>query len=219
MWHPQGANSALLKLTTSPVEALSTTDTFKFYGVPSLVMQTAVTTSGESLTSYFLPQGSSEVGWSNIDLLSPNQFLSLYWAELNSSTSNMTREFNLTFPAYPGWVGTSGLNGSYLSPSGYFFGNVNFTTSGLNDTFTFTNTNSSASSTLGPIVNGLELFSLSDTRILITNPQDGELFCILKNLSICGHHTTTGCAACIFMMHMHVLYEIGDVKAALNYEK
>ena len=127
---------------TAPIEALSTTDTIKFVrrGIKLLSPPPARAVHD---TSCHRPA----VGRLDGQTL-------IYCPQINGC--HFTGR--VTVPAWPNGFGASLLNGSYLSPGGYFLGDVNFTP---DDTFSLTNANSSAPSTLGPIVNGLELFSLS----------------------------------------------------------
>jgi hypothetical protein len=140
------------------------------------VLQTAVTTSGPELISYFLPSG-----WPGMKSDSWLKWIFVYWVELNSSTGNLTRDFNITLPALTGLPGSSALNGSFLSEDGYEYWDLpSVTATGDNATIILTKTQ--PSSPLGPILNAMEYFSKSDARNSRTDLQDGELFSIRELL-------------------------------------
>jgi len=97
--------------------------------------------------------------------------MTLYLAELNPNASNSSREFYVEIPGYsPTWlvnplVDGGGLGG-VLEPE--YFGIVSYYVSLFK--------NQSISTALGPLVNALEIFELSQNQsAILTNEQDSKL--------------------------------------------
>jgi len=156
-WFPIKSNSSYVQ-STAQVEALNATGIVNVTFPPNAVMNTALTTNGTMTIN--IPFTSTYT-W----------FMTLYLAELNPNASNSSREFYVEIPGYsPTWlvnplVDGGGLGG-VLEPE--YFGIVSYYVSLFK--------NQSISTALGPLVNALEIFELSQNQsAILTNDQDSKL--------------------------------------------
>ncbi|KAH8931619.1 hypothetical protein BDL97_19G032000 [Sphagnum fallax] len=153
-WFPVKSDSSHVQ-STAQVEALTATNIVNATFPPKTVMDTALTTNGTCMT---------------IDIPFPQSyiwFMILYWSELNPNASASSRQF---------YVGVPGYETQFVNPL------VN--TSGLGEIFHLVYSgpvpnyvrlfkNLSISTALGPLVNALEIFELSQNQfVTLTNEQD-----------------------------------------------
>jgi hypothetical protein len=97
-------------------------------------------------------------------------FIALYLAELNPNASNSSREFYVGAPGYP----TSEVNP--LVDGGGLGGILEIENYGIMPNYVSLYKNQSISAALGPLVNALEIFELSqDQFAILTNEQDSKL--------------------------------------------
>ncbi len=155
-WFPVKSDSSYVQ-STAQVEALTATNIVNATFPPKTVMDTALTTNGTCMT---------------IDIPFPQSyiwFMILYWSELNPNASASSRQF---------YVGVPGYETQFVNPL------VN--TSGLGEIFHLVYSgpvpnyvrlfkNLSISTALGPLVNALEIFELSQNQfVTLTNEQDSK---------------------------------------------
>ncbi|CAK9869574.1 unnamed protein product [Sphagnum jensenii] len=153
-WFPIKSGSPYVQ-STAQVEALTATNIVHAVFPPETVMDTALTTNGTCMIIDIpLPQSSI---W----------FMTLYWSELNPNASASSRQF---------YVGVPGNETQFVNPF------VN--TSGLGEIFHLSYSgpvpnyvslfkNLTTSTALGPLVNALEIFELSQNQfVTLTNEQD-----------------------------------------------
>jgi hypothetical protein len=140
------------------VEALTGTGIVNAAFPPEAVMNTALTTNGTMTISI---RFTHPYIW----------FMRLYLAELNPNASNSSREFYVGVPGYsPTWlvnplVETGGLGGLF---------DIEYHGTVPNYISLFKN--QSISAALGPLVNALEIFELSQNQsAILTNEQDSKL--------------------------------------------
>ncbi|CAM6018927.1 unnamed protein product [Sphagnum balticum] len=153
-WFPIKSGSSYVQ-STAQVEALTATNIVNATFPPKTVMDTALTTNGTCMT---------------IDIPFPHSyicFMKLYWSELYPNASASSRQF---------YVGVPGNETQFVNPL------VN--TSGLGEIFDLPYSgpvpnyvrlfkNLSISTALGPLVNALEIFELSQNQsVTLTNEED-----------------------------------------------
>jgi hypothetical protein len=108
----------------------------------------------------------------NIPFTQPySWFMTLYLAELNPNASNSSREFYVGVPGYsPTLLVNPVVNGSGLG------GYVDIDYHGEVPNYISLFKNQSISTALGPLVNALEIFELSQNQsAILTNEQDSKL--------------------------------------------
>jgi hypothetical protein len=156
-WFPIKSNSSYVQ-STAQVEALTATGIVKAPFPPEAVMNTALTTNGTMTIN--IPFTDAYI-W----------FMTLYLAELNPNASNSSREFYVGVPGYNRtWevnplVDGGGLGGVYEIE---YYGTV--------PNYVILFKNESISTALGPLVNALEIFELSQNQsAILTNEQDSKL--------------------------------------------
>jgi hypothetical protein len=151
-WFPVKSDSSYVH-STAQVEALTATNIVNATFPPKTVMDTALTTNGTCMT---------------IDIPFPQSyiwFMILYWSELNPNASASSRQFYVGVPGYETqFVNTSGLGENFhLSYPGRVPNYVSLFK------------NLSISTALGPLVNALEIFELSQNQfVTLTNEQDSK---------------------------------------------
>jgi len=156
-WFPIERNSSYVQ-STAQIEALTATDIVNVIFPPEAVMNTALTTNGTMTINVPFTHAYT---W----------FMTLYLAELNPNASNSSREFYVGVPGYSHtWVVNPLVDGGGLG--GFFeieyYGVVPYYVSLFK--------NQSISTALGPLVNALEIFELSQNQsAILTNEQDSKL--------------------------------------------
>jgi hypothetical protein len=97
--------------------------------------------------------------------------MTLYLAELNPNAGNSSREFYVGIPGYsPTWLVNPLLDGGGLG------GLEDIGYDGTVPNYISLFKNQSISTALGPLVNGLEIFELSQNQsAILTNEQDSKL--------------------------------------------
>ncbi|CAM6034643.1 unnamed protein product [Sphagnum compactum] len=152
-WFPIKSNSSYVQ-STEQVEALTATSIVNALFPPEAVMNTALTTNGTMTID--MPFNHTYI-W----------FMRLYFAELNPNASNSSREFYLGVPGYSHtWVLNPLVDGGGL---GGFIGIYYY---GVVPNYISLFKNQSISTALGPLVNALEIFELSQNPAILTNEQD-----------------------------------------------
>ncbi len=154
------SNSSYVQ-STAQVEALTATSivnvTFPF--PPKAVMNTALTTNGPMTIT--IPFSHASI-W----------FTTLYLAELNPNASNSSREFYVwAVPRYSRtWLVNPLVDGGGLG------GVYEIEYDGIAPNYLALFQNQSISTALGPLVNALEIFELSQNQFaILTNEQDSKL--------------------------------------------
>ncbi len=154
-WFPIKSDSSYVQ-STAQVEALTATNIVNTVFPPKTVMDTALTTNGTCIIDIPFPHGYI---W----------FMKLYWSELYPNASASSRQFYVGVPGYETQfvdrlVNTSGL--------GEIF---NLSYSGPVPNYVSLFKNLSISTALGPLVNALEIFELSQNQsVTLTNEQDSK---------------------------------------------
>ncbi|CAN5959541.1 unnamed protein product [Sphagnum jensenii] len=153
-WFPIKSNSSYVQ-STAQVEALKANGIVNARFPPEAVMNTALTTNGTMTIN--IPFTHAYI-W----------FMTLYLAELNPNATASSREFYVGVPGYsPTWlenplVKTGGLGGLFELE---YHGTV--------PNYISLFKNQSISTALGPLVNALEIFELSQNQsAILTNEQD-----------------------------------------------
>jgi hypothetical protein len=156
-WFPIKSNSSYVQ-STAQVEALTATGIVNATFPPEAVMNTALTTNG--IITINIPF-THAYDWS----------MTLYFAELNPNASASSREFFVGVPGYsPTWFVNPLVDGGRL---GGVFG---FEYDGIVPNYVSLFKNQSISTPLGPLVNALEIFELSQNQsAILTNEQDSKL--------------------------------------------
>jgi len=156
-WFPITSNSPYVQ-STAQVEALTATGIVNVIFLPEAVMNTALTTNG---TMTIAVPFTHAYNW----------FMTLYLAELNPNARNSSREFYVRVPGYTHtWVVNPLVDGGGLG--GVF--EIKF--DGIVPYYVSLFKNQSISTALGPLVNALEIFELSQNRsAILTNEQDSKL--------------------------------------------
>jgi hypothetical protein len=156
-WFPIKSNSSYVQ-STAQVEALTATGIVNAPFPPEAVMNTALTTNGTMTIN--IPFTHAYI-W----------FMTLYLAELNPNASNSSREFYLGVPGYSHtWELNPLVDGGGL---GQF---VDIDYHGIVPNYLSLFKNQSISTALGPLVNALEIFELSQNQsAILTNEQDSKL--------------------------------------------
>jgi len=97
--------------------------------------------------------------------------MTFYLAELNQNASNSSREFYVGVPGYsPTWVVNPLVDGGGLG------GSFEIDYYGIVPNYVRLFQNQSISTALGPLVNALEIFELSQNQFaILTNEQDSKL--------------------------------------------
>jgi hypothetical protein len=156
-WFPIKSNSSYVQ-STAQVEALTANGIFNKSFPPEAVMNTALTTNGTMTINIPYTQAYT---W----------FMTLYLAELNLNATASSREFYVRVPGYsPTWlvnplVQTGGLGGLF-----------ELEYHGIVPNYVSLFKNQSISTALGPLVNALEIFELSQNQsAILTNEQDSKL--------------------------------------------
>ncbi|CAK9864699.1 unnamed protein product [Sphagnum jensenii] len=174
-WFPIKSNSSYV-VSKAQVEALTGTGIVNATFAPEAVMNTALTTNGTMMTINI--PGTDAYNW----------FMTLlYVAELNPNAGIASRQFYLKVPAYsPTWLvnpfvdGGDGGGVGEVNKIGYY---------GIVQNYIELFTNQSISTELGPLVNALEIFELSQNPFaILTNEQDtlaiGEIKSSYGNLGV-----------------------------------
>jgi hypothetical protein len=156
-WFPIKSNSSYIQ-STAQVEALTATGIVNATFPPDAVMNTALTTNGTMTINIPFTHAY-------------NWFMTLYMAELNPNAGNSSREFYLGVPGYsPTWLVNPLVDGGGL---GGVYGIDYY---GIVPNYVILFKNQSISTALGPLVNGLEIFELSQNQsAILTNEQDSKL--------------------------------------------
>jgi len=156
-WFPIQPDSSYGQ-STAQIEALTATGIVNAPFPPEAVMNTALTTNGTMTIN--IPFAHAYT-W----------FMTLYLAELNPNATASSREFYVGVPGYsPTWlvnllVETGGLGGLFEIE---YHGTV--------PNYISLFKNQSISTPLGPLVNALEIFELSQNQsVILTNEQDSKL--------------------------------------------
>jgi hypothetical protein len=156
-WFPIKSNSSYVQ-STAQVEALTAPDIVNATFPPEAVTNTALTTNGTMTIS--IPYTHAYI-W----------FMTLYMAELNPNAGNSSREFYL---GVPGYNDTWELNP--LVDGGGLGGVLGIEYYGIVPNYVILFKNQSISTAFGPLVNGLEIFELSQNQYaILTNEQDSTL--------------------------------------------
>jgi hypothetical protein len=153
-WFPIKSNSSYVQ-STAQVEALTATGIVNAIFPPEAVMNTALTTNGTMTINIPFTHA---YNWS----------MRLYLAELNPNASNSSREFYVGVPGYsPTWLVNPLVDGGGLGG----FEEIDYDGTVPNYISLFKN--QSISTALGPLVNALEIFELSQNQsAILTNEQD-----------------------------------------------
>jgi hypothetical protein len=156
-WFPIKSNSSYVQ-STAQVEALTATGIVNVIFPPEAVMNTALTTNGTMTIN--IPFTHAYI-W----------FMTLYLAELNPNKSNSSREFYVGVPGYsPTWLVNPLVDGRD------FGGVYGIEYYGIVPNYVSLFKNQSISTALGPMVNALEIFELSQNQsAMLTNEQDSKL--------------------------------------------
>jgi hypothetical protein len=156
-WFPIKSNSSYVQ-STAQVEALTATGIVNAIFPPEAVMNTALTTNGTMTINIPFTHA---YNWS----------MRLYLAELNPNASNSSREFYVGVPGYsPTWLVNPLVDGGGLGG----FEEIDYDGTVPNYISLFKN--QSISTALGPLVNALEIFELSQNQsAILTNEQDSKL--------------------------------------------
>ncbi|CAM6030881.1 unnamed protein product [Sphagnum balticum] len=153
-WFPIKSNSSYVQ-STAQVEALTATGIVNVTFPPEAVMNTALTTNGTMTINIPFTHA---YYW----------FMTIYMAELNPNAGNSSREFYLGVPGYsPTWLVNPLVDGGGLGgwESTDYYGTV--------PNYISLFKNQSISTALGPLVNALEIFELSQNQsAILTNEQD-----------------------------------------------
>jgi hypothetical protein len=160
-WFPIKSNSSYVQ-STAQVEALTPTAIVNATFPPEAVMNTALTTNGPMTIT--IPFSHASI-W----------FITLYFAELNPNASNSSREFYVwAVPGYsPTWLVNPLVDGGGLGGV-YEIEYDSIAVIAPNYLALFQN--QSISTDLGPLVNALEIFELSQNQFaILTNEQDSKL--------------------------------------------
>jgi len=155
-WFPINSNSPWVE-SCAQVEALTATGIVNAIFPPEAVMNTALTTNGNMTIT--IPFTNAYYG-----------FMTIYMAELNPNAGNSSREFYLGLP------GDSPLVVNLLVDGGGLGGLVEleYFPTVPNNISLFKN--QPISTALGPLVNALEIFELSQNSFaILTNEQDSKL--------------------------------------------
>lgn len=161
-WSAIGPKSASLSNSTAPVTVLSTTHSINLTTyknlVPEVVLQTAVTVQNGNLSI-------------SIPVYSPVSHLILHFAELDNTTTSVSREYMVKVPSVTqdSYVNPFNFTHQHYKPYYWYFWNVQWTS--LSDLITFYPINNSR---LGPLVNAMELFTILDVAASTTLDQDGK---------------------------------------------
>ncbi len=155
-WFPIKSNSSYVQ-STAQVEALTATGIVNATFPPEAVMNTALTTNGTMTIN--IPFTHAYI-WS----------MTLYLAELNPNASASSREFYVGIPGYsPTWLVNPLVDGGLGG-----FEDIDYDGTVPNYISLFKN--QSISTALGPLVNALEIFELSQNQsAILTNEQDSKL--------------------------------------------
>jgi hypothetical protein len=155
-WFPIKSNSSYVQ-STAQVEALTATGIVNATFPPEAVMNTALTTNGTMIIN--IPFSQTYI-W----------FMKLYLAELNPYASNSSREF---YVGVPGYNHTREVNPLVDGGLGGF---EDIDYNGTVPNYVSLFQNQSISTPLGPLVNALEIFELSQNQFaILTNEQDSKL--------------------------------------------
>jgi hypothetical protein len=156
-WFPIKSNSSYVQ-STAQVEALTAVGTVTAIFPPEAVMNTALTTNGNMTIN---------IPFTHVYIWS----MTLYLAELNPTASNSSREFYVEIPGYSltylvnPFVDGGGLGGSE---------DIDY--DGIVPNYLSLFQSQSISTALGPLVNALEIFELSQSQFaILTNEQDSKL--------------------------------------------
>ncbi|CAM6057671.1 unnamed protein product [Sphagnum tenellum] len=153
-WFPIKSNSSYVQ-STAQVEALTANGIVNTPFPPEAVMNTALTTNGTMTIN--IPFTHAYI-W----------FMTLYMAELDPNAGNSSREFYLGVPGYSHtWFVNPLVDGGGLG------GAEGKEYSGTVPNYISLFKNQSISTALGPLVNALEIFELSQNQsAILTNEQD-----------------------------------------------
>jgi len=156
-WFPIKSNSSYVQ-STAQDEALTANGIVNAPFPPEAVMNTALTTNGTMTIN--IPFTHAYI-W----------FMTLYMAELDPNAGNSSREFYLGVPGYSHtWFVNPLVDGGGLG------GAEGKEYSGTVPNYISLFKNQSISTALGPLVNALEIFELSQNQsAILTNEQDSKL--------------------------------------------
>jgi len=156
-WFPIKSNSTYVQ-STAQVEALTATDIVNLRFPPKAVMNTALTTNGTMTIN--IPFTHAYI-WS----------MTLYLAELNPNATASSREFYVGIPGY-----SPTLLVNPLGDVDGLGGSETIDYHGIVPNYLSLFQNQSISTALGPLVNALEIFELSQNQFaILTNEQDSKL--------------------------------------------
>jgi len=156
-WFPIKSNSSYVQ-STAQDEALTANGIVNAPFPPEAVMNTALTTNGTMTIN--IPFTHAYI-W----------FMTLYMAELDPNAGNSSREFYVGVPGYsPTWLVNPVVDARGLG------GYVDIDYHGEVPNYISLFKNQSISTALGPLVNALEIFELSQNQsAILTNEQDSKL--------------------------------------------
>jgi hypothetical protein len=162
-WFPEGVNSTFVNTSPTPLQLLRNVSTIIDKGrssyPPPAVLETALTTANRMRISF-------------PDTISRG-YLALYWAELDPTANNYSRQFDIRIPQYSKISGVNPYDSHGLdNASALIFTDL----LEVNYLDMIIDPNSNTSLSLGPLVNALEFVELMQNEVaLLTNDQDGEL--------------------------------------------
>uniref|UniRef100_A0A452ZLH3 Malectin-like domain-containing protein n=1 Tax=Aegilops tauschii subsp. strangulata TaxID=200361 RepID=A0A452ZLH3_AEGTS len=157
MWFPWVNSSSWTEISTTRRVKYEADSPFE---APMAVMQTAIRPRNASHNIEFdwepQPQANDP---------SPGYIIIMHFSELQLLPSNAVREF---------YINLNGklLNRDVMRPP-YLYGQASYNTFAIRKSYYIVSLNATANSTLPPIINALELFSVIPTTNLSTNSQDG----------------------------------------------
>ncbi|KAL0722762.1 hypothetical protein Bca4012_037361 [Brassica carinata] len=154
--HDRGWNA----FTDNETASISTDlpiDTSNFYDMPQAVMKTAAIPANASKTWYL---------WWTLDDISAQSYVYMHFAEIQTLKASDVREFNITYNGGLRWY-------SYMRPPKLSISTI-FNPSAVSSSdgkfnFTFTMT---GNSTLPPLINALEIYTVSDVTQLGTDKDE-----------------------------------------------
>ena len=164
MWFPWVNSSSWTEISTTRRVKYEADSPFE---APMAVMQTAIRPRNASHNIEFdwepQPQPNDP---------SPGYIIIMHFSELQLLPSNAVREF---------YINLNGklLNRDVMRPP-YLYGQASYNTFAIRKSYYIVSLNATANSTLPPIINALELFSVIPTTNLSTNSQDGMLCAVHK---------------------------------------
>ncbi|KAF6996943.1 hypothetical protein CFC21_013217 [Triticum aestivum] len=164
MWFPWVNSSSWTEISTTRRVKYEADSPFE---APMAVMQTAIRPRNASHNIEFdwepQPQANDP---------SPGYIIIMHFSELQLLPSNAVREF---------YINLNGklLNRDVMRPP-YLYGQASYNTFAIRKSYYIVSLNATANSTLPPIINALELFSVIPTTNLSTNSQDVSAILAIK---------------------------------------